>query len=483
MQSAASHPVPQTVLVSVHNAIFLVSVSAVRTSAATDPNGILIFGRKLASTDTDSLAVLTGDDVALYSGTQLIVASKVAHPSPDVTDLQAVITSNSEQFNQANPDYAIGLTPLRNNTEKVIGTLVIWRPRTALNASQLALRSTLLLAFVVGALLAIGVAFLLGRSIVRPLNQMATIADQIAQGNLKQRIGVAGAPNDELTQLANYFNRMTTRLAGTIDDLNQKVIEIDAKNAELQVANAKAEELIRIRSEFLATMSHELRTPLNAIIGFADLLLMGIGGSLTDKQEHHVTRLLENAKRLLVLINDVLDISRLEAGRTEIVAAPFAPAETLDRVAHETQVLAEQKQLTFITNIAPDLPPTIIGDNQRIEQVVVNLLSNAIKFTKQGTVTMRAGVNGEQQWWISVADTGIGIPPHAIDLIFEPFRQLDGGYNRVFQGSGLGLAIAQQLVQAMGGTITVESELEKGSTFTVTLPIRLPKATGQIKSA
>jgi hypothetical protein len=361
---------------------------------------------------------------------------------------------------------------------EVTVTLVIWRPRTALETSQDTLGKTLTVAVGVGILLAILVALMLSRSIAAPLIRMAANADTIAAGHFNRRIETDSLPRDELLRLANALNAMSGQLAHHINELNRKVREIDEKNSALLVANAKAEELARVRGEFLATMSHELRTPLNAIIGFSDVLLMGLGGALNAAQMHQVRRLKDNGNRLLSLINDVLDISRIEAGRIEIVAMPFAPGAMLERISEQTKILAAQKQLSFTTTISPALPPSLIGDEKRIEQVVVNLLSNAFKFTEQGSVSLNVMLPSDTSWTMSVTDTGIGIPPHALDLIFEPFRQVDGSSRRAYTGSGLGLAIAQQLIQAMGGKITVSSELGKGSTFTVTLPLK-PAAVGE----
>jgi signal transduction histidine kinase len=225
-------------------------------------------------------------------------------------------------------------------------------------------------------------------------------------------------------------------------------------------------------------MFHELRTPLNVILGFSDMMLLGIDGALNEKQHHKVERLRENGARLLVLINDILDLSRLEAKRLEIVNKPFSPHKLADRLANHMGVLAKDKPLTFEKVVDSDLPPTLIGDEQRVEQVAVNLISNAFKFTEAGSISLAIGANqAAQTWTIRVTDTGIGIPPHAKDLIFEEFRQVDGSPTRAYTGSGLGLTIVRNLVRLMNGSITVESELGKGSTFTVTLPlIRQPQA-------
>jgi signal transduction histidine kinase len=202
------------------------------------------------------------------------------------------------------------------------------------------------------------------------------------------------------------------------------------------------------------------------------MLLLGMSGALNEKQEHKVRRLRENGIRLLDLINDILDLTRIEARRVELLAAPFAPQAVFTRIAGQMEVLAQNKGLAFEINMDPDLPKTLVGDEQRIEQIVVNLLSNAFKFTQEGTVALHTKVNSaDQTWTITVSDTGIGIPPHARTLIFEEFRQLDGTSTRAYKGTGLGLAITRNLVRIMNGEISVESELGRGSVFTVTLPL------------
>jgi signal transduction histidine kinase len=172
------------------------------------------------------------------------------------------------------------------------------------------------------------------------------------------------------------------------------------------------------------------------------------------------------------LINDLLDLTRIEAGRLEMVQNPYSPRAMVERIAAQMESLAEQTKLRFDTKIDPALPEIVIGDDKRAEQVIVNLLSNAFKFTKEGGITLNVHVNrSESTWNIDVTDTGIGIPPHALDLIFEEFRQLDGSYSRAYKGTGLGLAITRNLTRMMGGKITVKSTLGVGSTFSVVLPL------------
>lgn len=248
-----------------------------------------------------------------------------------------------------------------------------------------------------------------------------------------------------------------------------------ALTEELKLANKTAQEANRLKSEFLSMMSHELRTPLNATIGFTDLLLTGKPGDLNDKQSLFLKRSADNNRRLKSLIDDVLDLSRIEAGRMELHLQPFSPREMVDHLAASTSSLFSAKNLTFKTTVDANVPQTVVGDRDRIEQVVINLLSNAAKFTEEGTVELKAQVLPDAKWSLSVHDTGAGIAPHMLEMIFEPFRQVDGSTQRQFGGSGLGLAIAQELCRMMESKITVQSEVSKGSVFTVTLPTNQPQ--------
>jgi len=316
--------------------------------------------------------------------------------------------------------------------------------------------------------IALVMSTLIARSVTRPIAALNQVARRVAEGDYSQRAPVT--TTNELGQLARSFNE-------TIAAVGEREHQLREQTEQLRIATARAKEAARIKGEFLANVSHELRTPLNAIIGFSDMLLMGMSGELNEKQAHKVTRLRENGIRLLDLINDILDLTRIEARRVELVPKPFATRALFLRRSGQMESLAHDKGLEFAINVAPDLPETLVGDEKRIEQVVVNLLSNAFKFTQQGSVILRANVNhADNTWAITVSDTGIGIPPHAKDLIFEEFRQLDGTSTRAFKGTGLGLAITRNLVRIMGGEISVESELGKGSVFTVTLPLTLEDA-------
>jgi signal transduction histidine kinase len=311
-------------------------------------------------------------------------------------------------------------------------------------------------------ILALLIALAMSQSISKPVTELTTISQQIAAGDYHERATVRYT--DEVGKLAQSFNTM-------VSAVSQREQELREQTQQLTVATARAKEAARIKGEFLANVSHELRTPLNAIIGYSDMLLMGISGELSEKQSQKITRLRENGIRLLNLINDILDITRIEARRVDLVQKPFAVRPMFTRLTAQTEVLAHDKGLEFLTEFAPDLPETIVGDEKRIEQIVVNLLSNAFKFTQEGQVVLRVCLDAADTWMIQVSDTGIGIPPHARTLIFEEFRQLDGASTRAYTGTGLGLAITRNLVRIMEGQITVDSDLGKGSTFTVTLPL------------
>lgn len=240
-------------------------------------------------------------------------------------------------------------------------------------------------------------------------------------------------------------------------------------NRELAISRRQAEAANKLKSQFLATMSHELRTPLNAVIGYSQLQLAGMAGQLSDEQKTFQERILINAQHLLQLINEVLDISKIEAGRMDLSQKPISLRGVFDEIIAQNRVLAESKGLSFTLNYDDRLPEIIIGDRGRIKQIVINLISNAIKFTDKGEVKIDVILHNKDAWRVIVTDSGIGIAPHEQETIFDEFRQAENGLER--GGTGLGLAIVRKLIAMMGGTIRVNSELGVGSSFTITLPI------------
>lgn len=275
---------------------------------------------------------------------------------------------------------------------------------------------------------------------------------------------------DRRAQIAEAFEQ-TRRANETLNTVNQ----------ELVVANNIAQESIRLKSEFVSTMSHELRTPLNAILGFCGIMLEGMGGEFDDEGRRMLERINANSSRLLILINEVLDLAKIEAGRMELVNTAINPAQLAESWRLQTHILAEKNNLDFIVEVDPELPQTLYGDSERLTQIGINLLSNAFKFTESGSVKL-AFRRQEDNWLIEVIDSGVGIPPHALNYIFDEFRQVDGSSKRVYGGTGLGLAIVRNLVRVMRGQVKATSELGKGSTFTVTLPLITEKES-MLKSA
>jgi signal transduction histidine kinase len=228
-------------------------------------------------------------------------------------------------------------------------------------------------------------------------------------------------------------------------------------------------------------MSHELRTPLNSIIGFTGILHQGLAGPLTEEQLRQLGMVRGSARHLLDLINDVLDISKIEAGQLEVRNKPFDVRASVERVVASVKPSAEKKGLSLEATVSPSLD-RMLGDQRRFEQILYNLLGNAIKFTDEGGVTLiadvvealsrEAGAGRGPAVRLRVSDTGIGIKPEDMATIFEPFRQVDAGLARLHEGTGLGLAICMKLAALLGGEITATSEWSKGSTFTVTLGLR-----------
>ena len=250
--------------------------------------------------------------------------------------------------------------------------------------------------------------------------------------------------------------------------LEQRTRDLAVINSELEIRNREVEKANRLKSNFLATMSHELRTPLNAIVGFADLLARQTAGPLTQKQDRFVRHIKEGSRHLLALIDDILDLSKIEAGRLDLKFESFSICAAADDVLSTLRPLAAAKEIDLTTELSPDL--VLHADRVRVKQILYNLLSNAIKFTPApGRVRLVAGLN-EAVIHISVIDTGIGIPFEEQEAIFETFHRCLTATQEVCEGTGLGLSITRLLVEQHGGRIWVQSEPGKGSQFHLTLP-------------
>ncbi len=241
--------------------------------------------------------------------------------------------------------------------------------------------------------------------------------------------------------------------------------EVKDKNAALERAN-------QLKSQFLATVTHELRTPLHSIISYGSLIIDGfVEGELTGEQEEHIQFMVNRAEDLSHLVDDMLDLSKIEADRLEVKVEPLAIERSLKEVVSQLKPMANDKSLSLNLEVPHSLP-LVLADSHRIRQIVLNLVSNALKFTEQGSVVIRCTLlEGYEMLRISVHDSGIGISPAALGYIFEAFRQADGSTTRRFGGTGLGLTIARKLIELQGGEVAVESVVGQGSTFSFTLPI------------
>lgn len=254
-------------------------------------------------------------------------------------------------------------------------------------------------------------------------------------------------------------------------EFDSRLVDMSRSLRESQEARERAERADRAKSEFLANMSHELRTPMNAIIGYAEAMIGGMVGEMTPKQKDTLTQVQRNSHRLLGLINDVLDLSKIEAGEAAVILQPMAVRKVFGEAVNSLQSLAMQKDISLSLSIADDMPDSIMSDSEKLEQIMVNLVSNAIKFTETGGVKVAIDKTADKLWCLSVSDTGIGMKQDALSYIFEPFRQVDGSNTRKYKGTGLGLAITKRLVEHLEGSITVDSEPGRGSTFRVLLPL------------
>lgn len=242
---------------------------------------------------------------------------------------------------------------------------------------------------------------------------------------------------------------------------------------EVQELAERANEANEFKSQFIARISHEVRTPLGGIVGMSEMLQHGIYGTLTADQKAILDRILNNAKNLNQLFSDLLAQAKIEAGQLHLNASPIVPKEIVESIYMNCLPLALQKGLALKTEIDPELPARILGDEIRLTQILSNLVINAIKYTHSGSVLVRVNKEPAQKWSLQVKDTGIGISPEAQAYIFEPYRQVEESFQGQESGIGLGLAIVSQLVSAMYGTITLQSRLGQGSTFTVRLPYQV----------
>ena len=276
----------------------------------------------------------------------------------------------------------------------------------------------------------------------------------------------------QISPLLNSRKRVNGRLITLHDISSYKQTEIT-----LTEARDQALETSRVKTELLARVSHELRTPLNVILGFSEMIQLGIAGHINEKQYETLDKILESTHFLTDQVNDLLNLSSIEAGMTKLHSHKFSIAEVIDEVIEKYLEEAENKSLQLAKIDSEQLLEMVYGDRDGVVQILANLVGNAIKFSNKGIIRMGALAFDDDFWVLQVSDEGPGIPAEAHELIFEPFRQIDGSMTRIHGGTGLGLAIVKQMTQLMGGTIQLESDIGEGSTFNVLLP---NEAAGQL---
>ena len=374
-----------------------------------------------------------------------------------------------------------------------IGWVHLYLSQTAL---QKAISSALLESLLIFALILVIAAVLselVSRRISHPISRLLTHVKRVESGELSQRI--AEVDNNELGEVQVGFNQMTEslensqhelnqRIAQATEQLNEAIADLEEKNDELSSARDEAQHANRIKSVFLANMSHEIRTPINGIHGFVGLLAEG---KLDDTQKRYVDIIDKSVADLTNIINEILEFSKIESGKLRIVHEVFDLYDVVEQARDILYINTLSKSIECYLIIYADVPRRVIGDKLRLKQILLNLIGNAIKFTDSGKITIKMSVvdesTDETDILISVEDTGIGISEDDQHHLFEAFTQVENEENRRFQGTGLGLVISQNLASLLGGKISLKSELDKGSTFDVLLPMRKVDSTASNQPA
>jgi signal transduction histidine kinase len=410
-----------------------------------------------------------------------------------VYDIAAPIQSRKEQ-EVSGEEFLFGMSevdPSEEITEK-IGTARIGISLEPMNKAIREARLTVIgVTSLVVALAILATVFLAGL-IVDPVQQLLTATGRVAGGDLDKHVEIY--TNDEIGDLGVSFNKMTEDLKRYRTELEEHsrtlehTVEERTKalrltNAELQKINQELETVSRHKSEFLANMSHELRTPLNAIIGFSEILFDQSFGELNDKQLSYTENVTSSGKHLLTLINDILDLAKVESGTMNLHLESFPVAGAIAEIAGLARGLAAKKEIKIKQRLSPRIA-TITADRKKFKQIFYNLLSNAIKFTPEGgaveissKIVSDLELAGDDELSLKgsaefcVKDSGIGIDEADQETIFEEFHQVDGSHSREYEGTGLGLALSRRLVELHGGSIWLESEKGKGSSFFFTFPM------------
>ncbi|MGH7720338.1 MAG: ATP-binding protein, partial [Gemmatimonadaceae bacterium] len=427
---------------------------------------------------TYSLQQLIGEDVAMYlrndSGSFWASAPGFPIAAPTRRD-----TSESDIFDEMpggrmiTAEAAIAGAPW---------LLVLQSPLSAAHGRAQRTLTTLAVLSLLLIVLGAAISWTISRRITHPIASLTTAAEAMARGDYTPR--VEHRSGDEIGRLAVSFNQMADQVDTAHQELACQVEEAQASAEELEITNQQLQEAMteaeqareeadranRAKGDFLAVMSHELRTPLNAIGGYAQLLELGVHGPVTETQRDALARIARSQGHLLRLINDVLNFAKIDAGQMQYEITDVAVDEVLAGLEAMVAPQVRAKRLRF-TYVTCDQPLIARADREKLPQIVLNLVTNAIKFTPDGgEVIVECDLAGDRVR-VRVRDTGVGIPAERLPVIFDPFVQVHRALHRPNEGVGLGLAISRDLARGMGGDLTVESAVEEGSVFTLTLPV------------
>ena len=357
---------------------------------------------------------------------------------------------------QAKPNDLLGTVRIRMSTEAIVDAVHVNRAVLMATALGTAL------------LIMAGSWIIVRYVIVKPVKHLKEVSDAISAGELNVRSEIQ--TGDEFEDLSHAFNRMLRNLVSMQDQYRKVNTDLDRKVDELAQANMALYESNRLKSDFLATMSHELRTPLNSILGFSEVLLSS--DQLDDKKLRWVRNIQSSGEKLLNLINDILDLAKIEAGKMQVRLENFSIHDICEGLLNMFRPMAEKKNIDLRGQIDPAIP-VLRQDVTKLQQILQNLLSNAIKFTPEGGRVMLKAFAERSHIILVVSDTGVGIAPEEQSLVFEKFRQSGNPLTREHAGTGLGLSIVRELAKLLGGEVSLQSDLGRGSTFTIHLPMQL----------
>lgn len=441
-------------------------VAQLRTQAemlAFNSLGVLLFEDELAADDLLHSVNRTPDilQAALFTADQRPLASYLREDNPATEAVSQLPDLGDHDYRFADGDRLELVYPVHDESE-VLGTLYLQVSTEALSQQKADYLSIALVVGIISLLVASSLAFVLQSGIARPIHQLADVSRRISRdGDYSLR--VQGKPGGEIGTLNDAFNHM-------LDQIESWKEVVRKTNEDLREARDAAEAANEAKSRWLANMSHEIRTPLNAILGFTQLLRNGADhGNETERREFLET-IHSSGQHLLQLVNDILDISKIEADRMVMEKAPCSPHDVLSEVISVLQVRATEKGLALKYNWRGQVSGSIVTDAARLRQIVINLIGNAIKFTETGGVQVESWVESitdESQLVVRVTDSGIGIPAEQLESIFEAFQQADGSVTRRFGGTGLGLSISSRMAELLGGTLIVDSTPGEGSSFTL----------------